>query len=476
MKAPQLLTASVVLVTSILLTPSGLGQGSLTPPPGPPAPTMKTLDQIEARTPIAGPGAVTISASGSYYLTTNIAVTAGTAITITADNVTLDLNGFTLSSTEASPAGTGILLSGGRTHIHILNGHIKGNVINSGGIYSGSGFAYGISFSVPTPRNVRVTGVSVSGCLLDGISLQIGNSTVAESCTVQTVGGNGIAASSVSDSTAKQCGLSGIVARTASDCLGESSGSGAGVGGSMIQNCYGSSLSGHGVNATTAHNCYGSSSGNGNGVHANTAANCYGTSGGAGSGVKAFDSAYNCAGSSSTGAGNGVDADTATNCKGYSGGSGHGVYARTAQNCYGQASFGDGVNATTAQNCHGQASGGGETAADGVEARTAENCYGTSIDGIGVRADTANNCQGLSNNFGVLAKTANNCYGQTSYGYGVFSDIAIGCYGRKTGSGDFGAGVRFYLAGAMCYGSSGGSFGTSAKVLGGGLEGPVNLP
>lgn len=55
------------------------GQGSLTPPPGPPAPTVKTLDQVEARTIVnatntPGDGANTfiISASGSYYLTGNL--------------------------------------------------------------------------------------------------------------------------------------------------------------------------------------------------------------------------------------------------------------------------------------------------------------------------------------------------------------------------------------------------------------------
>jgi len=49
-----------------------LAQGSLTPP-GAPAPTMKTLDQIEARTPITNTtNLVTISQPGSYYLTHNL--------------------------------------------------------------------------------------------------------------------------------------------------------------------------------------------------------------------------------------------------------------------------------------------------------------------------------------------------------------------------------------------------------------------
>jgi hypothetical protein len=104
---------------------------------------MVTLSQIEPRIPISS-APYTISQPGSYYLTANISVTNGSAITITANQVTLDLNGFTLSSTEASPTGTGILLAGGDTDITILNGHIKGNVTYNGSSYTGSGFANGI--------------------------------------------------------------------------------------------------------------------------------------------------------------------------------------------------------------------------------------------------------------------------------------------------------------------------------------------
>jgi parallel beta-helix repeat protein len=103
------------LAALIALPFASMAQGSLTPP-GPPAPTMKTLNQIDPGTPISAiPFNITIP--GSYYLTTNLTGTSG--IEIQTNNVTLDLRGFTLSGNGSS---FGVLADSNTTNIVVRNG------------------------------------------------------------------------------------------------------------------------------------------------------------------------------------------------------------------------------------------------------------------------------------------------------------------------------------------------------------------
>src|SRR5678815_5248435 len=160
-----------------------LAQGPLSPP-GAPAPTMKSLDQIEARTPIST-APFTIAQSGSYYVSANLNVSSGTAITIAATNVTLDLNGFKVSSTAfGGGTGSAILVQSAK-NVAIYNGHIEGREVFD------NAFLHGIHSS-NSPINVRVTDVSVFGCGMNGINLGDQFSTVVERCTVDLVGGQGI--------------------------------------------------------------------------------------------------------------------------------------------------------------------------------------------------------------------------------------------------------------------------------------------
>jgi hypothetical protein len=313
----------IKLAAAMLLgsqTSTVLAQGSLTPP-GAPAPTMKTLAQIEPRTPISS-ALFTINVPGSYYLTTNLVVSSGNVININTNGVTLDLNGFTIQSTVAYAAGNGIQIASGLRNITILNGFIQGGVTNNGNnVYSGSGFQNGITFSGATaPSNVRISGVTVTGCLSYGIYLGFGDSGLVECCLVRTTGDVGIMASVVKSSSATDCATSGIYGMTVSDSRGQGrQTSTEGIYAKTVQNSYGDNIAGRGISCETALNCYGTSSSS-MGINCTVAENCVGMS------------------TSS----NGIRAMSTQNCFGYSD-SATGLYSEIAFNCYGQSNSGYGL-------------------------------------------------------------------------------------------------------------------------------------
>jgi hypothetical protein len=347
----------ITFISSFFILHSAFGQGALTPP-GAPAPTMKTLAQIEARTPISS-APFTISAPGSYYLTTNLTISSGNAINVNANNVTLDLNGFTLFSTENPAASSAGIMLNSVGNITIVRGFISGGVTNSaglyGGTYGGSGFGNGITYSGEPPFNVRISGVSVSGCQFSGIILGTtynGYSSVVESCTVKTVGSYGILADSISDSTAWYCGGTAIFAySSANNCSGVVSASG--LNAYCANNCLGTTFgSGIGLNAYTANNCFGESA-SGTGISTTVATGCYGYSqSGGGTGVNTF-TATGCYGESYLGSGDGVLAYISNNCTGISDGSGYGILSyELATGCYGTSGSGVGLNSFIATGCH----------------------------------------------------------------------------------------------------------------------------
>lgn len=116
-------TYTITIISAFFVLHSAFGQGSLTPP-GAPAPTMKTLAQIEPRTPISSLP-YSITNPGSYYFTgslTNPGI--GNGITIGCSNVTIDLNGFTLQGIPTS--GDGIFVNGSFTNLVFRNGAVNG--------------------------------------------------------------------------------------------------------------------------------------------------------------------------------------------------------------------------------------------------------------------------------------------------------------------------------------------------------------
>ncbi len=308
------------LIAALMLQSQTAGvfaQGSLTPA-GAPAPTMKTLDQIEPRTAITNTSSlVTISQPGSYYLTHNLTVASGDGIDIITNGVKLDLNGFTISSTSATASGTAILLNGGSAalkNITILNGSIQSGFTNNGsGTYSGGGFDRGIEYiSSAYPSTVSVSGCNVSGCYSFGIDLGLGGSVV-EACKVKTVGSSGIVASVVRQCVVKDCGGSfnaAIYAEVVSDSEAEYTGYGssAAISAKTVQHCLGLASSfniansSYGISGTTVINSEGDSYGGGTGISAAIANNSYGSSS-YGTGLVITDSANNCSGHSPYGIG-----------------------------------------------------------------------------------------------------------------------------------------------------------------------------
>ncbi len=94
---------------------------------------MKSLDQIEPRIPVDAvhtPGngifvSYQITQPGSYYLTTNIVGCPNqSGIFIYANNVTLDLNGFSMFGATNSSAGIATVQA--QTNLIIRNGQISG--------------------------------------------------------------------------------------------------------------------------------------------------------------------------------------------------------------------------------------------------------------------------------------------------------------------------------------------------------------
>jgi parallel beta-helix repeat protein len=151
----------------ILATCLLLAQGPLTPP-GAPAPTMKTLDQLEPRTPISSLP-FTITTAGSYYLTGNL-TSIGSGLTIQADHVTVDLMGFTLTG----GSGSGVFISGVRHNIVIRNGVLRG-------------WANGIE--IPGAINSKLESVHVFAN--GGYGIRVGSAIISQ-CEANANGAEGI--------------------------------------------------------------------------------------------------------------------------------------------------------------------------------------------------------------------------------------------------------------------------------------------
>ncbi len=161
--------SQIIFLCALFCCANAFSQGGLTPANAP-DPTMKTLAQIEPRIPISSLP-FTVTKSGSYYLTTNLTVASGSGITVNADDVSLDLGGWTL----ASSAGSSVGILSFSTNLFVRNGTVRG-------------FGIGLQLNFASETKVeRVNAVDNSS-----VGIFVGDKSAVIDCTAIRNGGRGI--------------------------------------------------------------------------------------------------------------------------------------------------------------------------------------------------------------------------------------------------------------------------------------------
>ncbi|MFO0835570.1 MAG: right-handed parallel beta-helix repeat-containing protein [Phycisphaerales bacterium] len=193
----------ITISTAVLALAAGAGlliAGPLNPPGGAVSSSYKTLTEVEPRiainatnTPGGANSVYKITQRGSYYLTGNITVpTNSYAIEITANDVTIDLNGFSVSTAISSLSG---IYSTG-TNCTIRNGTVRG--------FAGSGVDFNAA-------GANVENVTVDSCGSSGI--RVGVRSFVSQCLTQNNTLYGIYADSgsrIRGCTSSQSGVVGI--------------------------------------------------------------------------------------------------------------------------------------------------------------------------------------------------------------------------------------------------------------------------
>jgi len=174
-------------------------------------PAISLLAQ-DPRTPISSLP-YKITAQGSYYLTANLTATGSTSgITISADNVTLDLNGFALVG-GGSGSVTGINVPAAQKNILIRNGTVRG--WTNGGINASNATNSAI-------QGIRLSNNTAPSIFFSIAGLSVGNGSTVKDCFVaQNSNSNGI-------SVGNACTVSGCIARANS----------VGAGIRVLNSCY----------------------------------------------------------------------------------------------------------------------------------------------------------------------------------------------------------------------------------------------
>ncbi|MFT3683634.1 MAG: right-handed parallel beta-helix repeat-containing protein [Phycisphaerales bacterium] len=204
--------------------------GPLQPPAGPVAPAMKTLTEIEPRTPLtaaAFPGdadsVIKITQPGTYYLTADVVGAPGkSGIEIAASNVTIDLNGFQVRGVANSLMGVVVSLNGAND-IALSNGSINH--------WGGSGFE-GVTVSSFRTRLLNVNATDNGNC-----GFRLYRNSQAVNCNADgnaTIGFDVYSYCAITNCQANNNGLNGIDT----------------AGGTTVSNCVASGNTAAGIHST----------------------------------------------------------------------------------------------------------------------------------------------------------------------------------------------------------------------------------
>jgi hypothetical protein len=208
----------------------------------------------QASVKAAGGFPFTISQSGSYRLTGNLDLTDATAlpggqtpqqttaIAVTASDVTIDLNGFTIkgatscSGGTCSPTGIGSGIDGSsKGNVAVLNGTVRG--MGSFGVILGrqsrvervrsvsnGGIGIRAEAVINCTANLNgLAGIDTAESVIDTVTEENGQDGIigahsAVNCTARLNVGNGIEAHTVANSTSENNQGIGVVATTAIGC------------------------------------------------------------------------------------------------------------------------------------------------------------------------------------------------------------------------------------------------------------------
>lgn len=159
--------------------------GPLNPPDGPVSSTHKTLTEVEPRILINAtntPGGLSsmyrISSPGSYYMSENFAVYPSKwGIEVAADNVTIDMNGMTITGTPTSIGG--IVAAGVYNNLTIRNGTIKS-----------IGAGNGVGYTVAGGRGWKIENITSLSNGSDGVRAP--GASIVRNCRAASNGSAGI--------------------------------------------------------------------------------------------------------------------------------------------------------------------------------------------------------------------------------------------------------------------------------------------